>query len=355
MRTYVVAVALLVGLAACSDSDSVVTVDSTTSSTMTATTTEAPSTTAVATTSGEDPSSTTQADVTDTIPLDGGAVSVFFAEGDAADCSAVGAWARPELADMSALQAALTHLVAGPTPNEIAEGAGSNFSADTAGSLVRVTQDDNGYVVVDLTDKGGWMSMSSASCSSMALLAQLNSTVFQFGDVNRVRYELDGSCERFFNILQSECSEFDRTQGEFAVQLPLAARADGSGCTPGDGPLPDGRWFGFVTSGSSAEAVNFDLACWFTGAAAAQASAEDGEESPPPNDYYVRNSANTIRVLMPDPGATALWYPSGDPNDFNETDLTSWLDWRQTQEFQLGVWVDTVDGRVIRIVEQWVP
>ena len=352
MRNLVAVVALLVVLAACSDTDSVVTVDST-STTIETTTTQPSSTTSAATSStdGAD-STTTLVDPTDTVPLDGGAVAVYFTTGDGADCSTVEEWARPELAEMTALEAALTHLVAGPTPDEIAEGAGSNFSAATADSLVRVTHDESGYVIVDLTDHGGWVSLSSASCSSAALLAQLNATVFQFGDVDRVRYELDGSCERMFNVLQSECTEFDRSG---SISLALAERADGRGCAPGEGPLGDGRWFGFVADGSSDQAINFDLACWFTGAAAVQASAEDGEESPPPNDYYVRNSASTIRVMNPGPGATALWYPSGDPTEFNETDIATWLEWRSTQEFQLGVWIDTADGRIIRIVEQWVP
>jgi hypothetical protein len=35
--------------------------------------------------------------------------------------------------------------------------------------------------------------------------------------------------------------------------------------------------------------ITFDLIQFFTGEAATKAAAEDGEESPPPNDYYIRN------------------------------------------------------------------
>ena len=54
----------------------------------------------------------------------------------------------------------------------------------------------------------------------------------------------------------------------------------GSGCTPRAGDsLPDGRWFGFVDD-AQADQVSFDLACWFTGTAAA-AAAERGRRGEP--------------------------------------------------------------------------
>ena len=43
--------------------------------------------------------------------------------------------------------------------------------------------------------------------------------------------------------------------------------------------------------------VTFDLVQWFQGDAAARAAAEDGEESPPPNDYYIRNVNPRLRTL----------------------------------------------------------
>jgi hypothetical protein len=44
-------------------------------------------------------------------------------------------------------------------------------------------------------------------------------------------------------------------------------------------------------------AIKFDLIQFFTGEAATKAAAEDGKESPPPNDYYIRNVNSRLRTL----------------------------------------------------------
>ena len=49
--------------------------------------------------------------------------------------------------------------------------------------------------------------------------------------------------------------------------------------------------------------VTFDLIQWFEGDAAAKAAAEDGQESPPPNDYYTRNVNPRLRTLPVTAGA----------------------------------------------------
>ncbi len=129
--------------------------------------------------------------------------------------------------------------------------------------------------------------------------------------------------------------------------------AAGSGCTPGGETLADGVWFGLVT-GADEHQLEFDLACWFTGDAAATAAAEDGQESPPPNDYYVRNANPLIRTLPVDPAAQVLWYPDGDPNSFSTGGYADWLAGRDGT-FPFGVWVRVQSGRVVTITEQWVP
>ena len=104
------------------------------------------------------------------------------------------------------------------------------------------------------------------------------------------------------------------------------ALASGSGCTPGAGDLPDGEWFGLVDA--SPTDIDFDLACWFTGDAAVLASAEDGEESPPPNDYYVRNvnPRHTHDSLAA--AAQAAWLPNvGDPGSEVTVPYADWLTW----------------------------
>jgi len=130
--------------------------------------------------------------------------------------------------------------------------------------------------------------------------------------------------------------------------------AEGSGCTPGEGPLPDGEWFGFVTSRGE-ESLDFDIACWFTGNAATQAAAEDGEESPPPNDYYVRNANPDTREVPVGELVEVTFYPDGDPDNSSEIDYDDWGGMVATRGFELGVWLQIENGAIDEIHEQWVP
>jgi hypothetical protein len=133
------------------------------------------------------------------------------------------------------------------------------------------------------------------------------------------------------------------------------ARPEGSGCTPGTADtLPDGRWYVSVDEARPAE-LRVDVACWFSGEQAALAATEDGEESPPPNDYYVRNQNPALRTLPVAPGATVRWYPElGDPTTEVTTPYADWLAARTGGGF-LGLWITTVGGAVTAVEEQWVP
>lgn len=131
--------------------------------------------------------------------------------------------------------------------------------------------------------------------------------------------------------------------------------ADGSGCTPGTDELGNGIWFGYVDS-ADATTIEFDLACWFTGDAAAQAAAEDGEESPPPNDYYVRNVNPQLRTITIASTAEVSWMPNpGDPSTQTVVPYADWLTGRMTRGYQPGVWVTIEGGEATFIEEQYVP
>jgi hypothetical protein len=132
--------------------------------------------------------------------------------------------------------------------------------------------------------------------------------------------------------------------------------ADGSGCTPGTpDSLPDGEWFGYVDDATSSS-LDFDLACWFTGDAAVLASAEDGEESPPPNDYYVRNVNPALRTLAVAADAEVAWLPNpADPSTEATAAYVDWLSARTGRAFQPGVWLTIAGGAIEQIREQYVP
>jgi hypothetical protein len=106
---------------------------------------------------------------------------------------------------------------------------------------------------------------------------------------------------------------------------------------------------------ASATAIEFDLACWFVGESAVDAAAEDGAESPPPNDYYVRNDNPQIRSLPVSPDTEVTWYPTGDPSSEEVVAFPDWVEGATARGLFFGVWLDVIDGEVFRIREQWVP
>jgi hypothetical protein len=108
------------------------------------------------------------------------------------------------------------------------------------------------------------------------------------------------------------CGSDDDSSGGGAAQAtsgPAAASAPATtGATTGQqgepAQLADGRHPVIVKQvDAGGRTVTFDLIQWFEGDAAAKAAAEDGQESPPPNDYYTRNVNPRLRTLPVTAGA----------------------------------------------------
>ncbi len=331
-------------LASCSGSDEAQV--TTTGSETTSPTTTA-STTAESTTSTEATTSSSAAPT-------GESVEVFFGVGDGSDCAMVQAFGRDGADSVDLYRATFQLLAAGPSEPEMAAGASSFFSAATA-DVVKSATLTEGLLRVDFTDIRALIPNASTSCGSEALLAQLNGTAFQFPEVERTRFLIEGSCGDFANWLQRECFETDRSGQQRAV--PIGEQASGSGCTPASADsLPAGRWFGFIAE-ANAEELSFDLACWFSGTAAEAATAEDGEESPPPNDYYIRNDSDRLRTHAVDSATQVRWLPEpGNPESVVETTYASWLDQFLLRSIISGYWITVEDdSHVIAIEEQYVP
>ena len=182
----------------------------------------------------------------------------------------------------------------------------------------------------------------------------MNNTVFQFDDVERVRYLLEGSCDEFGNWLQTDCIELGRSGDP--VDVATTDRASGSGCSPASvTTLGDGRWYGFV-DGAETDHLSFDLACWFTGSAAVDAAREDGAESPPPNDYHIRNDSDLLRIVDVAPTAEVVWLPNtGDPSSAETVVYRTWRAEREGRAHNPGVWLVIEGGQVVLIEEQYVP
>jgi spore germination protein GerM len=137
-------------------------------------------------------------------------VQVWFASEAQSDCANVTMFERQVEQTAEPIEATFELLTAGPTRGEQAEGASSYFSTETTGMLRSVSL-DSGLLTVDFDDLRPVIPNASTSCGSFSLIAELNETAFQFPEVERVTYQIEGSCDTFFNWLQRDCKEYSRT------------------------------------------------------------------------------------------------------------------------------------------------
>lgn len=119
--------------------------------------------------------------------------------------------ARAVPAGAEPIQAAYAELVKGPSAEEIQAGFGSWFKAETASSLRSLSLKD-GLLVVDLTDVRPLMNGASTSNGSRMLVAELGRTGAQFAAVEKMEFQLVGSCETFGEWIQTGCGVFPATQ-----------------------------------------------------------------------------------------------------------------------------------------------
>lgn len=189
---------------ACGDDDSATTATTSTSSSSTSTSGTSSSTTSSSTTSSSTTSSTS---TTSTISPEGPAsFDVFLLPAEVGDDCSVVIGAERQAQVEGAVGDALAQLLAGPTSEEESAGLGSWFSAETEGMLNGVTVED-GLAEVDFDDFSGIIPNASTSCGSAALLAQLDQTVLQFPEVDRVVYSFDGDRIAFYEWLQRSAPE----------------------------------------------------------------------------------------------------------------------------------------------------
>lgn len=133
--------------------------------------------------------------------------------------------------------------------------------------------------------------------------------------------------------------------------------------SPSPPALPDGRHFVYVKKlhGTPPDATfTFDLAEFLTGEAAAQAAAEHGDESPPPNDYYIVNDNPKLRTMPVAPDVTIQaidWTNCCELTDVPYTDWASSL--TAPTDALLGMatqyWITVTDGWIVAIEEQYLP
>ena len=137
-----------------------------------------------------------------------GSVWVFFLskDGDAYDKSMFVGAERPVRDDAGIeerLRIALQELVKGPTKKERNEGLASMFSAETAG-LVRKIVVAGGKARVDFRDFRTIIPQAGTSNGGFDFQFSLNLTVFQFTEIEQVRYSIERDCQRYWEVLQAE-------------------------------------------------------------------------------------------------------------------------------------------------------
>lgn len=124
--------------------------------------------------------------------------------------------------------------------------------------------------------------------------------------------------------------------------------------------LADGRHPAFVKSVDLASrTVVIDVVQFFTGAEAAKAASEDGQESPPPNDYYIRNVNKRLRTLPVLPAAriTVNVLASDETGDATKdlpVDIVKLASYFPTDIFPL-FWVTVRNDQVNALTEQFLP
>lgn len=140
------------------------------------------------------------------------------------------------------------------------------------------------------------------------------------------------------------------TTAWFSTPVPTP---DASGCAPGPGLLPDGRWYVFVTAiGSTSVAV--DLVCWYGGDDANWQALRDNRhgdrDMPVPNDHLVVNT-NTALRQEPTTATTKYFGLSG----VTPVATTGSALWTANAGRQIFASVTVSGGKVTEVRQQYVP
>lgn len=150
-------------------------------------------------------------------------VLVYFVCVDSPELDVVHARLRQRDKSFAPLGAAITSLLAGPTPAERSAGLQSRFSEKTSKDLVRADLTDNGHATVDLSGEFfSHMEPLGGTAQFAALLRELNSTVFQIPTAKSVVYRLAGNCERFYAVNEAVCTTISRSDWQQNTVLLVA-------------------------------------------------------------------------------------------------------------------------------------
>jgi hypothetical protein len=131
-----------------------------------------------------------------------------------------------------------------------------------------------------------------------------------------------------------------------------------SGGTPKGSPavLVDGRHPVFVANvDPGRRTIRFDLIQFYWGDEATREAARDHQESPPPNDYYIRNVNPRLRTLPVRADATITVNSLGLGSETDQPVSLARLATLVRAPGWPPFWITVRHGQVVRIAQQWVP
>jgi hypothetical protein len=152
----------------------------------------------------------------------------------------------------------------------------------------------------------------------------------------------------------------DQPPAATTAPAPKAPAATGGPTTRQPVVLPDGRHpVRITTVDPDRHRITVDLIQFYWGEDATREAAKDHQESPPPNDYYIRNINPRLRTLsvLADAPITCNTLTAGYTGSATkDIRLPLWrlailVPSRGTGPF----WITVRDGQVVRIAEQYLP
>jgi hypothetical protein len=140
-------------------------------------------------------------------------VMVFFDCGNGIEPNPIG-FARPLDPGVDRITSTFQQMLAGPTINGRGRGSGSFFGESSADALISAELEET-HLVVDFNEEVT-VNNASTSTGSQFFLAEMLANAFQFEDVGSVEFQINGSCEAFWEFLQAGpvCNITDRAGWE---------------------------------------------------------------------------------------------------------------------------------------------
>lgn len=135
--------------------------------------------------------------------------------------------------------------------------------------------------------------------------------------------------------------------------------------TPSTSPTPsgglvDGRYFVYpkkVKAGS----LTFDVATFLTGKAAADAAKAHGDESPPPNDYYIVNDSKALTTYPVSTAVVVRYIPASNCCSLQPGDFSAWgaaVNGTAMTDYagkNAPWWITISGGQIVKIRQQFLP